>query len=156
MSSRLIIAVLLLAAASAAGMARAASAYKWIDAQGNTHYDDQNSLQQRLTLKYLNQRAVPEQLEATTPRDFIEAVARDCVNVRDRAAIYRGARKVYGRDPVGNAYRLSARQQALEVEAAERNIQRYCSTGAAASLYREQRAAASAPKARKIEVEQRR
>ncbi len=156
MTTRPIIAVLFLATAGAAGIAHAAGAYKWVDAQGNTHYDDQNSLKQRLTLQYLNQRAVPEQIEATTPRDFIEAVAKDCANARDRVAVYRGARKVYGRDPVGNAYLLSARQQALEVEAAERNVQRYCSAGAAASLYREQRLAASAPKVRKIEVEQRR
>lgn len=156
MPTRPIIAVLLLATAGFADVAHAAGAYKWVDAQGNTHYDDQNSLKQRLTLQYLNQRSVPEQIEATTPRDFIEAVARDCSNARDRAAVFRGARKVYGRDPVGNAYLLSARQQALEVETAERNVRRYCSAGAAASLYREQRAAAAAPKARKIEVEQRR
>lgn len=153
MPLRLIIATWLLLAG---GGLQAAGAYKWVDAEGHTHYDDQNSVKQRLTLKYLNERKVPEQIEATTPPAFIEAVARDCLNARDRAVMFRGARKVYGRDPVGNAYLLSARQQALEAETAERNVERYCKAGAAATLYREQRAAAAVPKVRKIEVEQRR
>lgn len=153
MFARLTIAALLLAVA---GSAQAAGAYKWVDADGRSHYDDQNRLEQRLTLKYLNDRAIPGRQDATTPAAFVEAVAADCTTARDRADVFRSAAAIYGSDPVGNVYLLSARQQALEVAVAERDIRRYCSAGAAARLYQERRAAAAAPPSPKIEVERRR
>ncbi len=141
-----------------AGSAQSAGAYKWVDAEGRTHYDDQNRFEQRLTLKYLNDRAIPGRQDATTPPAFVEAVATDCATARDRAAVFRSAAAIYGSDPVGNVYLLSAHQQALEVAIAERDIRRYCSTGAAAKLYQERRTeeATARSSSTKIEVERRR
>lgn len=134
--------------------APAASVYKWVDAQDRVHYDDRHVQEQRLTLQYLNDRAIPAQPESITPRAFVAAVEQDCRNTQDRAMAYRAATALYGRDPAGNGYRLSPRQQALEVAQAEREAARYCAPGAAETLYRERRSARIA--AVRIPVEDRR
>lgn len=119
----------------------AAGVFKWIDNQNRVHYDDRNVQQQRLTLQYLNDRQIPAQPESTAPQAFVTAVARDCRTTQDRASAFRAATALFGSDPAGNSYRLSPRQQALEVAQAEQEAARYCAAGAAETLYRQRRAA---------------
>ncbi|GAC1629572.1 MAG: hypothetical protein NVS9B10_20940 [Nevskia sp.] len=122
---------------SALAQAQHAGVYKWVDAQGRTHYDDSNLTEQRLTLDYLNARRIPAREDATTPREFIAAVTRRCDAVRDRLAGYRSASRLEGRDPSGIRYVLSPRQTQIEIAIGERDMARYCSPGAAERLYRE-------------------
>lgn len=148
---------LLVAGGAWVGSASAAAVFKWLDRDGSVHYDDQHRFEQRLTQAYLSERRVPPKADATTPPAFIRAVDADCRLARERAEVTARASEVYGRDPFGNVYRLSPRQQLLERKVAERDIARYCAADAAERLYRaaqaerEQRRQQPAP----IVVEQR-
>lgn len=119
---------------------QAAGVFKWVGPDGSVHYDDQHRLDQRLTWDYLNDRSIPSRLDATTPPAFIKAVSGDCQRARERADLVRTASALYGSDPAGNVYKLSARQQQLEVKLAERDVDRYCAANAAEGLYRAMRA----------------
>ncbi|WP_293368058.1 DUF4124 domain-containing protein [Nevskia sp.] len=147
---RLALALLLLSTG-----AEAASVYKWLDRDGLVHYDDQARLQQRLTRDYLDDRRIPSRLDATTPPAFIKAVAGDCAIARERADLISTASALYGSDPAGNVYPLSARQQVLEGKFAERDIGRYCAPNAAERLYREMRAERLKEKPAPVVVERR-
>jgi len=71
----------------------------------------------------------------------VVAVAKQCADLKERAAAYREARHVYGRDPVGNQYLFSANQVALEVAGLQQQARRYCRPLAAQHLLAEVRAA---------------
>ena len=74
---------------------------------------------------------------ATVPSELVTEVARLCSDYRERKASYAEARAVYGRDPVGNPYRFSAYQVALEVARLGEEMQRYCRPLAAQYLLAE-------------------
>ncbi len=135
--------------------AQAAGVFKWVGPDGIVHYDDQHRLEQRLSWEYLNDRSIPSRLDATTPPAFIKAVAGDCLIARERADLLSTASELYGSDPSGNVYKLSARQQVLEAKFAERDIGRYCAPNAAERLYREMRAERLNKKPAPVEIEQR-
>lgn len=127
---------LLLALPSALVLA-AGSVYRWTDAQGVVHYDDQSRLQQRLTRETIARKPVPAEPSATVPNELVQAVRQRCVDLRERAASVRGAAQLYGTDPAGNRYPLSPRQAALARAEADREEARYCAEDAPRRLYRE-------------------
>jgi len=135
--------------------AQAAGVFKWVGPDGIVHYDDQHRLEQRLSWDYLNDRQIPSRLDATTPPAFIKAVAGDCLIARERADLVATASELYGSDPAGNVYKLSPRQQLLEVKLADRDVSRYCAAGAAERMYREMRAERLKKKPAPVEVERR-
>lgn len=116
----------------------AGSVYKWVDANGETHYDDQNRLQQRLTRATIARGPVAAEPSATVPAELVAEVRRRCVDLRERAASMKTASKLYGSDPAGNVYRLSERQAALARAEAEREQLRYCNADAPRRFYREE------------------
>ena len=120
------------------GLAGAAgSVYRWTDAQGVVHYDDQSRLQQRLTRESIARRAVPAEPTATVPNELVQAVRQRCIDLRERASSVRGALQLYGTDPAGNRYPLSPRQAALARAEADREEARYCHPEAPRHFYRE-------------------
>ena len=79
--------------------------------------------------------------KATVPAEFVREVAQQCSDLQERGASYQQARVVYGRDPVGNQYRFSANQVALEVLRLQQAAVRYCRPLAAQHLLTELRMA---------------
>ncbi len=121
--------------------ALAAGVYKWVDRQGIVHYDDRTLSAERLTRATIAKRAVAAEATARAPQDFVEDVARQCADVSTRSASYAEARELYGRDPVGNQYRFSDYQLALERARLAHETRRYCQPLAAEKLLAEARAA---------------
>lgn len=118
--------VLLIPALFGTASAQAAGVYKWVDRQGVIRYDDYSLLAERLTRASIARGGVAADAKATVPAEFVAEVARQCGDLKERAAAYAEARAVYGRDPVGNQYRLSANQVALEVARLRQDSARYC------------------------------
>lgn len=117
--------------------AAAGSVYRWTDAQGVVHYDDQSRLEQRLTRQSIARKPVPAEASATVPNELVQAVRRRCVDLRERASSVRAAPQLYGTDPAGNRYPLSPRQSALARAEADREEARYCGPDAPRRIYRE-------------------
>lgn len=115
----------------------AGSVYRWTDAQGVVHYDDQSRLQERLTRATIARGPVAAEPSATVPADLVAEVRRRCIDLRERASSMRSAATLYGQDPAGNVYRLSPRQTALALIEADRDQQRYCHPEAPRHFYRE-------------------
>lgn len=130
--------VVVAALLSLAAPAQAAGVYKWVDAQGQVHYDDTNLLSLRLTQIDMDRRRIDARPTVRTPRAFDDQVQQRCAVSRERLANYREARALYGQDPAGNVYLLSPRQTGIEVAESERDTALYCSAGAADRLYAEQ------------------
>jgi hypothetical protein len=126
-----------IAATGLAFAAHAAGVYKWTDAQGHVHFDDNNLLEQRLTLDGLRAHSIPPRSDSKAPQDFANAVKQRCDDVRERLAGYRSATTLEGRDPAGNIYVMSPRQAQVEIAIAEREQTRYCAPGATDRLYHE-------------------
>lgn len=126
-----------LGAASAAG----GGVFKWVGRDGVVRYDDQSLLAERITRATIARGSVAADARATVPEELVEAVARQCSDLQERAAAYGAAQSVYGRDPVGNQYLLSPRQVALEVASLQQQARRYCRPLAAQHLLAELRAA---------------
>lgn len=116
----------------------AGSVFKWVDAEGAVHYDDQSRLQQRLTRATIARGPVAAEPSATVPAELVAEVQRRCVDLRERAASMRTATQLYGSDPAGNVYRLSDRQAVIARAAADREQARYCAEDAPRRFYREQ------------------
>ena len=138
----LLLALLLPLAAEAAPPA----VFKWVDQSGVTRYDDQSRLAERLTRATLARRKVAADLTASLPAEFVQEVARLCSDLADRRDSYASARELFARDPVGNQYRLSANQMALERAQMSEEATRYCRPLAAEKLVREARLAIEAEK----------
>lgn len=126
-------------AAGAAG-----SVYKWVDAQGVVHYDDQSRLAERLTRQSIARRFIAGEASATAPAELVAEVQRRCADLRERAAGMAQSAVLYGRDPAGNVYRLSERQMALERAEADQAHDYYCRDDAARLIYEELLAVARA------------
>ncbi|ROH93519.1 DUF4124 domain-containing protein [Stagnimonas aquatica] len=119
-------------AAGAAG-----SVYKWVDAQGVVHFDDQSRLAERLTRQSIARRFIAGEATATAPAELVTEVQRRCADLRERAASMAQSTTLYGRDPAGNVYRLSERQMALERADADQARDYYCRDDAARLIYQE-------------------
>lgn len=115
-----------------------AAVYKWTDGQGIVHYDDINLAAGKLmTQDDVKNRAikpVPDWV-GVVPADFAGDVERRCAQTRERLNGYRSAKTLYGRDPDGNTYRLSATQARLLVAQTERETANLCDENAARRLY---------------------
>ncbi len=127
--------LLLCSAAQAAG-----GVFKWVDRHGIVRYDDQSLLAERLTRAGIARNAVAADARATVPEDFVREVAEQCRDFRERGSSYAEARAIFGNDPAGNQYRLSANQVALEIAQLREKSQRYCRPLAAQHLLVEARA----------------
>lgn len=119
-------------AASAAG-----SVYKWVDAQGVVHFDDQSRLAERLTRQSIARRFIAGEATATAPAELVAEVQRRCTDLRERAAGMAQSTALFGRDPAGNVYRLSERQMALERAEADQARDYYCRDDAPRLIYEE-------------------
>ncbi len=124
-------------------MAMAAQAsggvFKWVDRNGITRYDDQSLLAERMTRATIARGSVAADARATVPSELVTEVARQCSDFKELSASYAEARDVYGRDPVGNQYRFSPNQVALEVARLNEKARRYCRPLAAQHLLEEAR-----------------
>lgn len=111
-------------------MAMAAGAsggvFKWVDARGIVHYDDYSLQAERLTRASIARGLVDADPKATVPAELVAEVAHQCSDLKERSASYASAQVLFGRDPVGNQYRLSNYQAALERAVLVQQSQRYC------------------------------
>jgi hypothetical protein len=135
-------ACLLLGLALPLAVSAAGSVYKWVDAQGVVHFDDQSRLAERLTRQSIARRFIAGEATATAPAELVVEVERRCADLRERAAGVVQASALYGRDPAGNVYRLSERQMALERAEAVQARDYYCRDDAPRHIYEELLAAA--------------
>ncbi|MDB5972152.1 MAG: hypothetical protein JWQ90_4602 [Hydrocarboniphaga sp.] len=119
-----------------------AAVYKWTDSQGALHYDDMNQASgHAMTQDDVKKRvvkAVPE-WAGIVPAEFAHEVEQRCAQTRERLAGYRSAKTLYGRDPDGNTYRLSASQARLLVAETERETTGLCAADAPQRLYQQVR-----------------
>ena len=122
--------------------AAAGGVFKWVDARGVTHYDDQSLLAERMTRATIARGSVAADPTATVSPEYVRQVADQCADLRLRSASFREARELYGRDPAGNQYRLSENQIALERAQLAQETTRYCRPLAAQALLAEARAEA--------------
>lgn len=118
----------------------AGGVFKGMDDKGVVQYDDHSLLAERLTRATIARGSIAADAKATVPADFVREVAQQCSDLQQRSASYQQARVVYGRDPVGNQYRFSANQVALEVLRLQQAAARYCRPLAAQHLLTEARA----------------
>lgn len=131
-----------------AAQAQAASGvYKWVDRAGITRYDDHSLLAERLTRASISRGLVSADAKATVPAELVNAVAQQCSDIKERSASYASARAVYGHDPIGNQYRLSDYQLALEIARLKGETRRYCRPLAAQHLMAEAQAELRQPDA---------
>lgn len=119
--------------------AGARSVYRWVDKNGVVHYDDLRSSGQKMTREHFEGRTIPEQpgWSGVVPRDVIVEVGQRCANSRERLVNYRNAPVIYGRDPSGNTYQLSAAQARLMLTEIQGEIDRYCAEDAPRRIYAE-------------------
>jgi len=127
--------LLLAASAQAAG-----GVFRWVDRNGVMRYDDQNLLAERLTHASIARGSVAADAKATIPAELVAEVAKQCGDLKERSESYAQARAIYGSDPVGNQYRFSPTQVALEVARLREETRRYCRPLAAQYLLAEVRA----------------
>ena len=133
--NRLPIAWLLLALLPAA---TEAAVYKWTDSQGLVHYDDVNpTLGRAMTqddVKKREVKAVPD-WSGMVPPEFARDIEQGCAQSRERLSGYRAAKSLYGHDPDGNRYPLSAAQARLLIAETERDTASLCDADAPRRLY---------------------
>ena len=111
----------------------AGAAYKWTDAQGQVHYDDQNAASgERLTRETMNKRQVKPVDDASTrlPQAVIDATAQRCGLAREREASFSGAGRLYVRDRSGASRALSNAQMASIRGDIRQQVQQACADGA--------------------------
>ncbi|HKY91098.1 MAG TPA: DUF4124 domain-containing protein [Nevskiaceae bacterium] len=152
-----------LVAVFAASAASANSVYRWVDRNGVAHYDDTSTTREKMTLEYLAKREIAPATDwsGTVPAELVMEAKDQCVNLKDRLADTRGASQLYGRDPNGNSYPLSATQTHLLIEETEAQMHYWCRPDAARKIYSEalarrraeEKAAAVVPKSRPIPVQ---
>jgi len=135
MLSRTLIILLLL---SVTATANAAAVYKWSDGKGGMHYDDLSrtagKVMTQADVKNRQVKASPD-WTGVVPAAFALEVQQRCEQSRERLAGYRGAKQLYGRDPDGNRYRMSAAQAGLLIAETERDARKLCAADAPRLLY---------------------
>jgi hypothetical protein len=123
-----------------------AAVYKWTDGQGVVHYDDMNqSSGHEMTqddVKNRSIKAMPDWV-GVVPPEFARDVEQRCAQTRERLNGYRAAKTLYGRDPDGNTYPLSAAQARLQVAETERETASLCDADAPRRLYLQRQKAAA-------------
>lgn len=115
-----------------------AGVYKWVDAKGQTHYDDRSVSGQLVTREVINQRviaAAPDWASAAVPADYAQRVGARCAELGARLQAYRSAVQLFGRDPDGQVYAMSSRQAGLAIAETKRDARLYCAPDAARQLY---------------------
>lgn len=115
-----------------------AAVYKWTDSQGGVHYDDMNQVSGHvMTQDDVKNRAVKATPDwvGVVPPEFAHDVEQRCAQTRERLNGYRGAKTLFGRDPDGNTYPLSAAQARLLVAETERETASLCDADAPRRLY---------------------
>lgn len=130
-----------LALASASAQATKGGVYKWIDGQGNVHYDDINLLAERITRAELSSHTVEAEPAIVVPDEFATEVKRRCTDFGERSQSYRNASEFYGRSPSGITYRMSANEVALAKAQVEKQRNRFCRDDAARLILKEDRLA---------------
>lgn len=127
------------------GTVQAASVYRWVDENGVVHYDDTRSSGTRLTRQYLDDRVIADEpaWAGVIPGELLAEVEQRCANSRERLLNYRAAPVIYGHDPSGNVYTLSATQSKLMLAEIQAEADRYFAPDAARRIHaeRQQRAA---------------
>jgi hypothetical protein len=115
-----------------------AAVYKWTDAQGVVHYDDMNQASGKIVtqddVKNRQIKPVPD-WAGIVPAEFARDVEQRCAQSRERLNGYRSAKTLFGRDPDGNTYPLSAAQARLLVAQSERETAGLCDADAPRRLY---------------------
>jgi hypothetical protein len=152
-----------LVAAFCSMTASANSVYRWVDRNGVAHYDDTSTTSDKMTLEYLAKREIAPAADwnGQVPAELILEAKDQCANFKDRLSDTRGASQLYGRDPSGNSYPLSASQAHLLIQETERQTNYWCRPDAARKIYAEgiarqraaEKAAAVVPKSRPIPVQ---
>ncbi|WP_428310868.1 DUF4124 domain-containing protein [Hydrocarboniphaga sp.] len=115
-----------------------AAVYKWTDSQGVLHYDDMNQASGKaLTQDDVKNRQIKPVPDWTglVPAEFARDVEQRCAQSRERLAGYRSAKTLFGRDPDGHSYPLSAAQVRLLVAQTERETAGLCDAEAPRRLY---------------------
>lgn len=132
--------LLLLASLTLAGLAQAGSVYRWVDKDGVVHYDDTNTVAERVT-RDIFEKDLPDRpdWDGIIPADLTREVERRCRHSQERLTQYSAAPVIYGRDPSGNVYRLSDTQARLMIAEIRSEVDRYCQPGAARLIYTERR-----------------
>ena len=115
-----------------------AGVYKWVDAKGQTHYDDRSVSGQLITREVINQRviaAAPDWANSAIPADYAQRVSLRCAELGSRLESYRSAQQLFGRDPDGHVYAMSNMQTGLAIAETRRDARLYCAPDAARQLY---------------------
>lgn len=115
-----------------------AAVYKWTDAQGVVHYDDMNQVSGKImTQDDVKNRTIKPAPDwaGVVPAEFARDVERRCAQSRERLNGYRSAKTLFGRDPDGHSYPLSAAQARLQVAQSERETASLCDADAPRRLY---------------------
>ncbi len=116
-------------AVSAAG-----GVYKWVDPQGQVHYDDQSLIRgTRLTQALLAARDIPADpaYSGPVPAEWVAAFARDCALAKARGASLQQATEIYGITPDGDEFRYTESQRRLMMLETAQAAQAVCAPDAA-------------------------
>lgn len=121
-----------------AGTAAAAGVYRWVDKDGNVHFEDKNVVDsKRVTREDLSSRDIPAEPDWPPPPAFVLEVQLACASQQDRLRSYEQAGHIVARDPGGNESVLSDRQYQLMLAQVREQVQRLCAADAPKRLYAE-------------------
>jgi hypothetical protein len=136
----LIIAGLLLAAATDSSAAGQATYYRWKDANGATHYSDTPPPSGKAQGVTVHQRQPQAPAPAPTPATAgshaalgaaeTAAMARNCANARQNLGVLDGKAMLVDSTDPQNSRRLSAEQVADARKRAQQDVDTFCGKGA--------------------------
>jgi hypothetical protein len=133
------LAAILLWAQCQFGVATAAGGvYKWVDAQGQVHYDDHSLVRgTRLTQALLADRrvAADPDYSGPVPAEWVAAFARDCALAKARGETLLNAEAVYGITPDGDEFRYTDQQRRLMMLETAEAARSVCAPGAARAAF---------------------
>lgn len=127
--------------------------YKWVDRNGQLHYDDTNVAGgTRLTRELLATRVVAPAKESgfTVPVEWVDLFARQCDLARSRGTTLERAVAVFGLAPSGHEFQYTDQQVRLMIVEARAEASTHCAPGAARQAYS---AALAASRQRLAEVD---
>lgn len=111
-----------------------AQVYRWVDAQGQVHFDDRSRHRGLLvTREWLAARPVAAASgeAAGVPREWQTLYEQKCAIARERVAVLRTARAVYGLTPFGDEFPLSEAERRLALLESEAEAADHCRPDAA-------------------------
>ncbi len=152
-SCRFLSLALAVLSASFIQIASAGGVYRWVDKNGVVHYDDTNTVAERVTRDIFKQD-IPDRpdWDGVVPPELVEEVAQRCSHARERLANYSAAPVIYGRDPSGNVYQLSSTQARLMLAEISAEADEYCGPDAPRRIYMQRKAEAEAERERRAAV----